>query len=253
MLFRSMNERHAKILELLSRYHKMEVSRLSTLLNVSQVTIRKDLIALEQSGMLVREHGYATLNNSDDINKRLAFHFEQKMQIVKRAAQLVEDGETIFIESGSCCALLAVEIAQTKKDVTIVTNSAFIADYVRKIENVQIVLLGGNYQKESQVMVGPMTAQCAQAYFADKLFIGTDGFSIRTGFTGNDYMRSVAVQDMAKQVEKVIVVTDSSKFYQKGNVSLIATNRIHMLITNPDIPLEQEQYLLEQKVEIIKA
>ena len=154
-----------------------EVSRLSTLLNVSQVTIRKDLIALEQSGMLVREHGYATLNNSDDINKRLAFHFEQKMQIVKRAAQLVEDGETIFIESGSCCALLAVEIAQTKKDVTIVTNSAFIADYVRKIENVQIVLLGGNYQKESQVMVGPMTAQCAQAYFADKLFIGTDGFS----------------------------------------------------------------------------
>lgn len=248
-----MNERHAKILELLSRYHKMEVSRLSTLLNVSQVTIRKDLIALEQSGMLVREHGYATLNNSDDINKRLAFHFEQKMQIVKRAAQLVEDGETIFIESGSCCALLAVEIAQTKKGVTIVTNSAFIADYVRKIENVQIVLLGGNYQKESQVMVGPMTAQCAQAYFADKLFIGTDGFSIRTGFTGNDYMRSVAVQDMAKQVEKVIVVTDSSKFYQKGNVSLIATNRIHMLITNPDIPLEQEQYLLEQKVEIIKA
>lgn len=248
-----MNERHAKILELLSRYHKMEVSRLSTLLNVSQVTIRKDLIALEQSGMLVREHGYATLNNSDDINKRLAFHFEQKMQIVKRAAQLVEDGETIFIESGSCCALLAVEIAQTKKDVTIVTNSAFIADYVRKIENVQIVLLGGNYQKESQVMVGPMTEQCAQAYFADKLFIGTDGFSIRTGFTGNDYMRSVAVQDMAEQVEKVIVVTDSSKFYQKGNVSLIATNRIHMLITNPDIPLEQEQYLLEQKVEIIKA
>lgn len=248
-----MNERHAKILELLSRYHKMEVSRLSTLLNVSQVTIRKDLIALEQSGMLVREHGYATLNNSDDINKRLAFHFEQKMQIVKRAAQLVEDGETIFIESGSCCALLAVEIAQTKKDVTIVTNSAFIADYVRKIENVQIVLLGGNYQKESQVMVGPMTAQCAQAYFADKLFIGTDGFSIRTGFTGNDYMRSVAVQDMAEQVEKVIVVTDSSKFYQKGNVSLIATNRLHMLITNSDIPAEQEQYLLEQKVEIIKA
>ncbi len=248
-----MNDRHAKILELLSRYHKMEVTRLSELLNVSQVTIRKDLIALEQSGMLIREHGYATLNNSDDINKRLAYHFEQKMQIVKKAAQLVEDGETIFIESGSCCALLAVEIAQTKKDVTIVTNSAFIADYVRKIENVEIVLLGGNYQKESQVMVGPMTAQCAQAYFADKLFIGTDGFSIRTGFTGNDYMRSVAVQDMAKQVEKVIVVTDSSKFYQKGNVSLIDTSRIHTLITNKDIPLEQEQYLLTQNVKIIKA
>ena len=62
-----------------------------------------------------------------------------------------------MIESGSCCALLALEIAQTRKDVTLITNSAFIADYVRKMPTIRIILLGGEYQKESQVMVGPMT------------------------------------------------------------------------------------------------
>ncbi|WP_297238982.1 DeoR/GlpR family DNA-binding transcription regulator [uncultured Faecalicoccus sp.] len=248
-----MNERQGKILELLSQHKRLEVTELSKRFQVSQVTIRKDLMTLEQNGMLIREHGYATLNNSDDINKRLPFHFEQKLRIAKEACKLVEDGETVFIESGSCCALLALEIATTKKEVTIVTNSSFIADYIRKCEGVQIVLLGGNFQKEAQVMVGPMTAQCAQAYFADKIFIGTDGFSLRTGFTGNDYLRSIAVQDMSKQADKVIVITDSSKFSQKGNVSLIDTKQIYMLVTDSQIPSEQEVYLKEQGIKILKA
>ena len=124
--------RHTKILELITENKKMEVTKLSQLLSVSQVTIRKDLIQLENSGLIVREHGFATLNSSDDINNRLAYHYDIKQRIAKLAVESIEDGETVMIESGSCCALVALEIAQTKKDVTIITNSAFIADYIRK-------------------------------------------------------------------------------------------------------------------------
>lgn len=120
--------RHTKILELITENKKMEVTKLSQLLSVSQVTIRKDLIQLENSGLIVREHGFATLNSSDDINNRLAYHYDIKQRIAKLAVESIEDGETVMIESGSCCALVALEIAQTKKDVTIITNSAFIAD-----------------------------------------------------------------------------------------------------------------------------
>ena len=127
-----MNERHNKILEILSENRKVEVAKLSELLGVSQVTVRKDLDQLESQGLVLRAHGYARLNDSDDMNQRLAFHYDVKQMIAKRAAQFVDSGETIMIESGSCCALLALEIAQTKKDVTIITNSAFIADYIRK-------------------------------------------------------------------------------------------------------------------------
>ena len=230
--------RHTKILELITENKKMEVTKLSQLLSVSQVTIRKDLIQLENSGLIVREHGFATLNSSDDINNRLAYHYDIKQRIAKLAVESIEDGETVMIESGSCCALVALEIAQTKKDVTIITNSAFIADYIRKV---------------AKIMVGPITKKCVESFFVDKLFIGTDGFTETSGFTGNDYMRSETVRDMAKQADKVIIVTDSFKFLQKGVVTLIPTAEIACIVTDTHIPIECENYLLDHGIEVKKV
>ena len=228
--------RHTKILELITENKKMEVTKLSQLLSVSQVTIRKDLIQLENSGLIVREHGFATLNSSDDINNRLAYHYDIKQRIAKLAVESIEDGETVMIESGSCCALVALEIAQTKKDAKI-----------------RIILLGGEYQNESQVMVGPITKKCVESFFVDKLFIGTDGFTETSGFTGNDYMRSETVRDMAKQADKVIIVTDSFKFLQKGVVTLIPTAEIACIVTDTHIPIECENYLLDHGIEVKKV
>lgn len=248
-----MLDRHTKILELLTENKKIEVTKLSELLNVSQVTIRKDLIQLENKGLIIREHGFATLNSSDDINNRLAYHYDIKRRIAKVATESVIDGETIMIESGSCCALLALEIARTKKDITIITNSAFIAEYIRKEPNTRIILLGGEYQNESQVMVGPITRKCVESFFVDKLFIGTDGFSEASGFTGKDYMRSETVRDMAKQANHVIIVTESTKFSQKGVVNLIATDEISSVVTDVNIPKEYEDYLCSKNIEVKKV
>lgn len=248
-----MNERHNQILELVSKYKRMEVVRLSELLNVSQVTVRKDLDYLEGNGFLIREHGYASLHDSDDINTRLAYHYDIKQKIAKLAIEEVHDGETIMIESGSCCALVALEIMKTKKDITLITNSAFIAEYIRKVQNGRVILLGGEYQRESQVMVGPMTRKCAEAFFVDKLFIGTDGFTKTSGFTGNDYMRSETVRDMANQASHVIVVTDSGKFNQKGVVNLVKTKQVSMVVTDAKIPSECEEYLLLNAVTVKKV
>ena len=248
-----MNKRQSQILDLLAKNKKMEVTKLSELLNVSQVTIRKDLVILENSGIIVREHGYARLNESDDINNRLARHYKKKKKIAKLAVESIENGETVMIESGSCCALVALEIARSKKDVTLITNSAFIADYIRKIGSVKVILLGGEYQNESQVMVGPLTRKCVEAFFVDKLFIGTDGFTIETGFTGNDYMRSEAVKDMAKQASRVMIVTDSDKFSQKGVVNLIEIEKVACVYTDDNIPSKIEDYLNKRNIKVIKT
>lgn len=248
-----MNKRQSQILDLLTQNKKLKVTELSDVLNVSQVTIRKDLSALEDSGIIVREHGYAKLNESDDINNRLAYHYDIKQKIAEKAVESIEDGETVMIESGSCCALVALEIAKSKKDVTLITNSAFIADYIRKTGNVRIILLGGEYQEESQVMVGPITRKCAEGFFVDKLFVGTDGFTKETGFTGNDYMRSEAVKDMAKQASNVIIVTDSVKFQQKGVVSLLDTKKVSYVYTDSKIPEDAEEYLVENNIKVIKT
>lgn len=246
-----MIKRHIQILELLTEYNKMEVVELSQRLAVSQVTIRKDLDALELKGLVKREHGFAHLYSQDDLNNRLAYHYEKKQEIAKKALSLIEDGETIMIESGSCCALFAYEIATSKKDITIITNSSFIADYVRKTQ-VKTILLGGEYQKEAQVMVGPITKKCVESFYVDKLFIGTDGFSEQSGFTGNDYNRCETTRDMAKHANKVFIVTESNKFYSRGSVSLMPTKDIYAIITDENIPEDKEKYFLEQNIKIIK-
>ncbi len=248
-----MKQRHTKILELLTQNKRMEVTTLSEILGVSQVTIRKDLDLLEDSGMLVREHGYAAINDSDDINHRLAYHHENKQKIAKMVASTIRDGETVMIESGSCCALVALEIAHTKKDVTLITNSAFIADYIRKIGSVKLILLGGEYQNEAQVMVGPITRKCAEVFFVDKLLIGIDGFTKENGFTGNDYMRCETVRDLAKQAKHILVVTDSTKFQQTGIVSLIDTPQVDYVYTDANIPNDIEAYLTSHNVTVVKS
>ncbi|WP_173655517.1 DeoR/GlpR family DNA-binding transcription regulator [Sharpea azabuensis] len=247
-----MKERQNRILDALTKHEKLEVKELAEMMEVSQVTIRKDLDALTQQGLIIRNHGYATLNNSDDMNNRLAYHYEMKQRIAKKVCEDIHDGETIMIESGSCCALVALEIAQSKKNITIITNSAFIADYIRN-EDIKVILLGGEYQASSQVLVGPITINNAKNFFVDKYFIGADGFSQKSGFTGKDYLRAETVREMAKQAAHVIVVTESEKFGHIGTVNLLDTNNVAKVYTDTHIPEEDEVYLNEMNVEVIKV
>lgn len=243
-------ERETKILELLTEHNRMEVVELSDLLGVSQVTIRKDLDALEKRQMVKRIHGYAELNSSDNINRRLAYHYEEKMKIANKAVEMVRDGDTVMIENGSCCALAALQIAKTKKNVTIVTNSAFIADYIRN-ENIQIVLLGGIYQQDSQCLVGPMVRECVSNYYVKYFFIGTDGWSERTGFTNKDQMRAQAVRDMANSAENIVVLTESEKFSVLGTVPINVKEQPKYVITDTNISQEIVHSLSDKNIEVI--
>ena len=142
-----MHKRANQILEFLTEEKKMEVSQLAQKLGVSQVTVRKDLDELESQGIIVREHGFACLRSTDNLLGRIAYHYEAKQKIARRAAKLIADGDTLMIESGSCCALLAEELTVSKKDLTIITNSAFIADYIRRKFNFQNIFLKSQHFK----------------------------------------------------------------------------------------------------------
>ena len=225
-----LKKRETMILELLSRYGKMEVASLAEQVGVSQVTVRKDLDVLESRGILRREHGYACFGGNDDINNRLAFHYEEKRLIAAEAAKL-----------------------RTKPGTRIITNSAFIASYIRKINAIQVVLLGGDFQNDAQVMVGPILRVCVSQFYVDKLFVGTDGYSPKRGFTNNDHLRAQAVRDMAEHANQVIVLTESVKFSQQSVVPMGLDNRISAVVTDAQMPAEAEEELRANGVRIFKA
>ena len=248
-----MTNRHVKILEVLSKHHRAEVFALAELLQVSQVTIRKDLDNLEDRGLIHREHGYACLNRTDDVGKRMAFNYDIKRRIAKAAAATVEEGETVMIESGSCCALLAEELANAQNDITIITNSVFIANFIRNASRTRIILLGGYYQPESQVVVGPMTRKCGEIFFSDKFFVGTDGFMENFGFTGRDLLRTQTVMDLSEYAREVIVLTDAEKFQRQGVLGLVRLEAVSSVYTDDRIPEATEKLLLEKNIKVHKV
>ena len=256
---RRKEDRTSQILELLVKEKKLEVSELSAHLGVSQVTVRKDLDAMEAQGLITREHGFAVLSSTDDIKGRLAYHYEEKKkialraEIALRAAELINDGDTIMIESGSCCALLAATLAELRTGITIITNSAFIADYIRRSSDFQIILLGGIYQQDAQVMVGPMVRQCAENFWVDRFFIGVDGWSARAGFTNQDQMRAQAVRDMARQADQVIVLTESEKFTRHGTVPLNLKDQVKTVITDQKIDRQIAAELNTRGIEVLSS
>jgi len=246
-------QRTVKILDLLSSNKTIKSSLLAEILDVSHVTLRKDLNSLEKRGIICRTHGYVSLDGADDTGKRMAYNHSIKRRIAKAAAQTVEEGETVMLESGSCCALFAEELALARKNITIITNSAFIVNYVCKLPNIKIILLGGYFQPESQVMVGPMTIKCSEVFFSDKFFLGTDGFIPGYGFTGRDHLRVETSLELAKRANNVFILTESAKFHRRGVYNMIGLDKLAGVFTDDSIPKEAEASLKKNNIAVHKV
>ncbi|HER9373215.1 TPA: DeoR/GlpR transcriptional regulator [Streptococcus pyogenes] len=232
-----------RIIQLVSQKKKIDVNSLSEQLDVSKVTIRKDLDKLESKGLLRREHGYAVLNSGDDLNVRLSYNYNIKRRIAEKAAELVQDNDTIMIESGSTCALLAEVLCQTKRNIKIIANSCFIANYIRQYSSCQIILLGGYYQPNSEVTVGPLLKEMISLFHVNRVFVGTDGFNKDLGFMGKDMMRSEGVRYMADAAEEVVILTDSSKFSKTSLVHQLSLADVNRVITDQALDKQTQELL----------
>ena len=247
----TMSTRQLTLLESIVVAGRIAVAELAGIARVSTVTIRKDLDDLEARGLIRRERGVAMLVSPDDPAGRLAYHYAEKVRIAAAAAATVNDGETVMIEAGSCCAILAEQISIQCTGITIVTNSAFIAQRLGAHPMVSTVLLGGEQQHDSRVLVGPMVELCARQFIVDRLFIGTDGFTPSLGFTARDYMRATAVRALASRAERVVVLTESEKLGRHGPVPLLGADEVAALWTDSAAPDAQVDALTGAGVEVV--
>ena len=247
----TMSTRQLTLLESIVGAGRIAVAELAGIARVSTVTIRKDLDDLEARGLIRRERGVAMLVSPDDPAGRLAYHYAEKVRIAAAAAATVNDGETVMIEAGSCCAILAEQISIQCTGITIVTNSAFIAQRLGAHPMVSTVLLGGEQQHDSRVLVGPMVELCARQFIVDRLFIGTDGFTPSLGFTARDYMRATAVRALASRAERVVVLTESEKLGSHGPVPLLDAHDVAALWTDSAAPDAQVDALTGAGVEVV--
>lgn len=246
-----MNQRQVNIIDLLSKEKKVEVKQLAHLENVSEVTIRKDLEALENNGFLKREHGYAVVNVADDINNRLAYNYKEKLEIAKKAASVVEPNETVIIESGSTCTLLALEIAKLNQNNTIITNSTFIARYLKDYPSTKVIVLSGQFQSQSEALVGPLIKDSIKNFYTDKIFMGADGIDEKFGISGSDFDRTEAVKAMAEHASNVYILSQSHKIDRRSNYLMFALDYVDYLVTDQLIDQHDKEILHQYDVTVI--
>ena len=244
-----MTKRLDQILKILSAQRKVSVIELAEDLQVSPATIRQDLTVLEQEGLLVRNHGGAELRETDDLAHRMAINYEDKLKIARRAVDFVEEGSTIFVESGSANAIFVKELTSTKR-VTVVTSNAFIARKVDPSRGGSVILIGGVFQRESESIVGNMAKTNIDQVNFERAFLGVDGFTAETGFTGRDMMRSEIVSYIASKAREVFILTDSSKFGQIHLSRCCRLEEVHRIITDANLP-EKYRAALAGRVDLI--
>jgi DeoR/GlpR family transcriptional regulator of sugar metabolism len=249
---RNTQQRRHSIINNLNINGEVSVDALATQFNTSEVTIRKDLAALENSGLLLRRYGGAVALPSEitDIKNLELSH--TKRIIAKKAATLVRDHNRLIIDSGQTMAALVAELNH-KKGLVVMTNSLSIANEIHALENEPTLLMtGGTWDANSEAFQGQVAEQVLRSYDFDQLFIGADGIDVERGTTTFNELIGLS-QVMAQVAREVIVMVESDKIGRKIPNLELPWNAIQTLITDDGLDEEVSEQIKQQGINLIIA
>jgi DeoR family transcriptional regulator, fructose operon transcriptional repressor len=232
---------------------EVSIETLAEQLNVSQMTIRRDLEQLENQGEVIRTHGGAAMARK--LIFESAFHDKQhimsdaKQKIACLAAKFVKTGDVIFLDTGTTNLEIAKKLS-TKGNITVITTSLAIAYELQFSENMEVILLGGFMRKGSPDLHGPLTEQNIDFFRSDIAFIGADAVDIK-GNTFTDDLRVVNLdRKMASHSKKVIITTDSSKFNKNSMCNVFNYKDYDFIITDSKVGKRKINQLHKNKIQV---
>ena len=228
--------RHVKIMELLRKNGFVRVEELSRLLNVSLLTIRRDLDRMAENGLLQRTHGGAIFIQQKRVellySKKDELNRAEKMAIGEKAASLVEDGDLVFVNSGSTSYHAIMNLAG-RKNVKIVTNNVAAVVDLEDDLSAEVILTGGDYRAESHCLVGSYAELTLDSICANKVIIGADGISAELGITSPVAQEAAVTAKMLERTNgRVIVIADSSKVGVVSNFIITPLENVDVLVTD---------------------
>lgn len=250
------DDRRSSILEMLKENGKVKVNDLSRRFNISEVTIRNDLSELEQEGMLTRVHGGAVGTRKAycnmSLNDRMSVNREEKQQIAKAVKNIIEDGDTLMLDSGTTTYFVARELTDIK-NLTIVTNSLQVAEELSYQNNINVILLGGSLDPRYQFTYGDDAQNQLKKYRADKMIIAVDGVSVQSGLTTYHYLEAEISRQMITRANQTIVVADHTKIAREGFAHIDSITSIDTLVTNKKADKEELTAISELGIEVVNV
>ena len=232
--------RKKTILKLLEQNDEVSIQDFVTQCNVSEITIRRDLTLLEKKGLLKRTHGGAVKNTITQelfsFNNLVLDRRNQKMNICKLAASVIEENDTIYMDCGSTVYYLS-HFLSSFKNLRVITNSLPIVSELMAHPHIKVYLIGGELDTLRKALYGPMTDNLLSKYKADKAFIGAAGVSLSQGLSSNHEKEASVTQKMAEAAGKVYLLCDSSKIEKTSYIVYSPITLIDQIITDKEIDL----------------
>jgi DeoR family transcriptional regulator of aga operon len=231
-------DRHQHIITKLRKEGNVKVLDLCSELNVSSVTIRKDLKLLEDKNLLFRTHGGGTISNpytaDKPVKEKEKIQSGEKSNIGEAAAHLIEPNDCILIASGTTVVSLAKNI-YPKGNLTVITAALNVAMELIKHPEIEVIQLGGILRKSSSSVTGNYAESILQDFSCSKLFLGVDGIDLEFGLTTTNMMEAQLNKKMIKASQKTIVLADSTKFGKRGFGKICGLEDIEQVITDKGI------------------
>ena len=250
--------RRNKIMEIVAEKGEVTVEELSVLLEVSEVTIRRDLDRLQSGGLVVRRHGgaQAVIPGPDILPEKVLdekdiTNIEEKRRIAMAAISFLSDDDILFMNSGS--TILFFMRAIKDRRVRIITNNA-AATYQRLDPSIDLMMLGGEYRQQSKSLVGEFALNTLKDIWSSHTFLGTNGVSIERGLTTSVHQECSINQAMVKNTHgKVIVLADYSKMDKVSNFISSPLSTVDIVITDDKCSPEFIRRLQDAGIEVIVA
>ncbi|MBQ7398971.1 MAG: DeoR/GlpR transcriptional regulator [Clostridia bacterium] len=247
------DNRRKKILELLDKNGSVRVTELSGLFGISEVTIRTDLADMENKGLLTRVHGGAVSSYKPyynmSFNQRMSTNQEQKEVIAKKIAEMIENNDTIMLNSGTT-TLLVFRAIPRDLNLNIVTNSISIALEGTSNPNFNIILLGGMINPKYQFTFGDDAIKQLKSYHADKLVLSVDGIDAENGFSTYYDKEAQIDRIMLEQSSINIVAADHTKFNRCAFTKISELSVADYIVTDTGVPEALKNRITKQSIKI---
>ncbi|MFC1483592.1 transcriptional repressor AgaR [Candidatus Neomarinimicrobiota bacterium] len=247
-------DRRDLIIRLIKENGKVQVEELSTQFKVSSVTIRNDLNYLEKKGLIDRVYGGAlarvAVAYDSALTEKAKLHVDEKRRVGAKAAEMIYDGDSIILDSGTTTLEIAKRI-KDRLDLTVMTNGVNIATELAGNPHVSVLLTGGRLRENSFSLVGPQAETTLKDFYFDKLFLGVDGFDLEVGLTTPNQLEAHLNAIMLSASKEVIMVTDSSKFGHQSLCRISGPEKVTRIITDSGISQEYLDSFRDLGIEII--
>jgi len=255
-----MNLRYKKILSVIEENGSfIRVADLAEILEVSEMTIRRDLLILEEKGFLKRTHGGALLQNQNGVSSKKIdtaqiANIEKKRAIGKAAAKLIDTGDSLYIDSGSTTQCLASAIIEIENiSLAVITNSIIIAKALSSKKNIDVIMPGGKVHTAHFSLVGSFTEDGLRKFHYNKVFLAAGGVNLSTGLSILNIDEIPIKKAVLENAKQVIAVIDSSKFTKDSLIPVIPFTKVNIIVTDWGIERTHLNELEKKGIKVIVA